>query len=55
MGEEKYQSYSIEGIATSVGFKTKSVFNISFKKFTGVTPSYYFEYLTRKKVSHELK
>ncbi len=51
MADENYQSYSIEGIASSVGFKTKSVFNASFKKFTGVTPSYYLEYLNKSKIS----
>jgi AraC-like DNA-binding protein len=51
MADENYQSYSIEGIASSVGFKTKSVFNTSFKKFTGVTPSYYLEYLNKSQVS----
>jgi AraC-like DNA-binding protein len=51
MADESYRSYSIEGIATSVGFKTKSVFNVSFKKFTGLTPSYYLEYLNRGKTA----
>jgi len=55
MADKSYQSYSIEGIATSVGFKTKSVFNASFKKFTGVTPSYYLEYLDKSKVSANVK
>jgi AraC-like DNA-binding protein len=45
LADENFQSYSIEGIASSVGFKTKSVFNASFKKFTGVTPSFYLNYL----------
>jgi AraC-like DNA-binding protein len=49
MADERYKSYSIEGISSTVGFKTKSVFNNSFKKFTGVTPSYYLEYLKDKK------
>ncbi len=48
MGDAKYTSYSIEGIASTVGFKTKSVFNTAFKKYTGVTPSYYLEYLQNK-------
>jgi AraC-like DNA-binding protein len=33
--------YSIIGIAYSVGFKNKSTFNTTFKKFTGVSPSEY--------------
>ncbi len=55
LADENYRSYSIEGIATSVGFKTKSVFNASFKKFTGVTPTYYLEYLNRSEVSESKK
>ncbi|NCC74109.1 MAG: helix-turn-helix domain-containing protein [Sphingobacteriia bacterium] len=52
MADERYKSYSIEGISSTVGFKTKSVFNNSFKKITGVTPSYYLTYLNEKK-SHQ--
>jgi AraC-like DNA-binding protein len=55
MGDDNFRSYSIEGIASSVGFKTKSVFNASFKKFTGVTPSYYLEYLQKSQVSAHVK
>ncbi len=35
----KYNHLSIEGIAQTVGFNSKSVFNPIFKKITGVTPS----------------
>lgn len=49
MADERYKSYSIEGISSTVGFNTKSVFNNSFKKITGVTPSYYLAYLNEKK------
>ncbi|MCF8229818.1 MAG: helix-turn-helix domain-containing protein [Bacteroidales bacterium] len=41
----EYQHYSIEGFAKEVGFKSKSVFNTSFKKYTGLTPSYYIKFL----------
>jgi len=37
----RYNHITIEGIAHSSGFKSKSVFNPAFKKFTGKTPSEY--------------
>lgn len=45
MAQKEYQNYSIEGISSIVGFKSKSVFNVAFKKYTGVTPSYYLNYV----------
>ncbi|NVK65788.1 MAG: helix-turn-helix transcriptional regulator [Flavobacteriales bacterium] len=36
-----YDKYSIQGIAEIVGFKSVSAFNASFKKLTGLAPSYY--------------
>ncbi len=36
-----YQNYTIEGIANEVGFHSKATFNTAFKKFTGVTPSFF--------------
>ncbi|MBN2892674.1 MAG: tetratricopeptide repeat protein [Bacteroidales bacterium] len=37
----EFQNYTIEGIAKSVGFHSKATFNTAFKKFTGVTPSFF--------------
>ncbi|MGM9687719.1 MAG: helix-turn-helix domain-containing protein [Alloprevotella sp.] len=36
-----YGNYTIEGIARSVGFSSRSAFFTSFKKFTGLSPSEY--------------
>ena len=43
LADEKYRHYSIEGIARSVGFSSKSAFNVAFKKITGLTPSFFRE------------
>ncbi len=39
----QFKHYSIEGVGEAVGFHSKATFNTSFKKFTGVTPSFYKE------------
>jgi AraC-like DNA-binding protein len=49
MTEKTGQYLSIEGIAMKVGFRSKSVFNPAFKKHTGVTPSYYMNYIREVK------
>lgn len=46
--DTQYDEFSIEGIAQMVGFNSKSVFNESFKKITGLTPSSY------KKMAHQI-
>lgn len=39
----KHQFLSIEGIALSVGFNSKSAFNTAFKKIKGLTPTEFIE------------
>ncbi|MGV6860574.1 MAG: helix-turn-helix domain-containing protein [Putridiphycobacter sp.] len=46
--DHKFEHYSIEGIATSVGYNSISTFNASFKKETGITPSYFRKNATKK-------
>ena len=41
MTEARYENLTIEGMALKAGFKSKSSFNIAFKKEIGMTPSQY--------------
>ncbi len=38
-----YSHYSMDGIATEVGFKSRSGFYLAFKSVTGITPTLYIE------------
>lgn len=40
---DEYKHYSMEGIASEVGFKSRSVFYQSFKTITGLSPILYIE------------
>jgi tetratricopeptide (TPR) repeat protein/AraC-like DNA-binding protein len=37
--DKRYENYSMEGIAETVGYKNKSMFYLHFKNLTGVTPA----------------
>lgn len=41
MSDPEKQKYNLLGIALEAGFKSKSTFNLIFKRFTGLTPSEY--------------
>lgn len=41
--DAKHRHLTIESVAGMVGFNSKSAFNNSFKKFTGVTPSFFIK------------
>ncbi len=41
MLDPKMQKYNLLGIALEAGFKSKSTFNLIFKRFTGLTPGEY--------------
>jgi tetratricopeptide (TPR) repeat protein/AraC-like DNA-binding protein len=46
------RDYSLEGIAQQVGFNNRATFISAFKKYTGVTPSYYLK--ESKKIQGEV-
>lgn len=41
MADPQKQNYSLLGLAMDAGFKSKSTFNLVFKRFTGLTPTAY--------------
>jgi AraC-like DNA-binding protein len=47
--ERKMQNYSLLGLATEVGFKSKASFYRSVKEFTGTTPSHHFKHILKVK------
>ena len=48
LSSQKYKNYTIETIAHESGFKSITVFNKAFKKFTGLTPSKFIKNLPSK-------
>lgn len=55
LADPEYKSYTIQYIANEVGFHSQPTFNKAFKKFTGVTPSFYLKELKKiNKVSSEV-
>jgi len=46
--QEHYSQYTIEAIAASVGFKSRTNFAANFKKVTGLTPSQYLNEARKK-------
>jgi AraC-like DNA-binding protein len=46
MADPNKQNYNLLGIAVEAGFKSKSTFNLIFKRFTGLTPTEYKKNIT---------
>jgi AraC-like DNA-binding protein len=46
MADPQKQNYNLLGMALEAGFKSKSTFNLIFKRFTGLTPSEYKKNIT---------
>lgn len=49
----KHKNMTIEAIAETVGFHSRSSFNVQFKKFSGVTPSVFINNLTEDKYQEQ--
>lgn len=43
MTKSEFQNFTIEAIAKDVGFNSISAFNTAFKKYAGITPSFYLK------------
>lgn len=47
--DEKFKEYSLQGISEFTGFNNRATFNAAFKKFTGVTPSFFYKNINKSK------
>jgi len=43
MADNDSEKYTVEDISSLVGFKSRTSFNAAFKRYTGVTPSFYLK------------
>ncbi|MBN2662198.1 MAG: tetratricopeptide repeat protein [Bacteroidales bacterium] len=48
ISQNKHENYTLEAISKNVGFNSRSTFNSAFKKFVGVTPSFYINSISKK-------
>ncbi|MFZ6012536.1 MAG: helix-turn-helix domain-containing protein [Bacteroidota bacterium] len=47
MNDPGMRNFNLLGLALEAGFKSKSTFNLIFKRFTGLTPSEYMKNLSK--------
>ena len=52
MADKDSEKFTIEAISSQAGFKTRNSFTLAFKKYTGVTPSFYLKTVHNKKTAH---
>lgn len=48
--EPKYRAYKIAALGELCGFSSREVFTVTFKKETGITPSYFIENLRKERI-----
>ncbi len=51
--KDQHHNMTLEGIAESVGFQSRSTFNTAFKKHSGVTPSVFIKNLDQLRHHHD--
>ena len=51
--KDQYAHYTLFGIASEVGFSSKSSFNATFKKVKGLTPTQFKNSIPKNKISQE--